>query len=227
MQAKLGPLVTTVAGSIGGTTFQRSPIATIVRAKPLPTLRRTQYTDTARATTGSWSQQWRSLSQVDRDAWQATADGLTWTNRFGDVIRGKGYWLFMRCNQYLQLLGEPTVSTPGTVAALDAIVGAGGNFGPALNWPIVWSSPGAVGSNQRWLIFATPPLSPGRSASFGQTRYIGFIRDRATSPRDAYSDYVARFGSPVPTGRVVFVTLLPVDFSTGYPGVPVSFTATT
>lgn len=227
MQVKLGPLVSEAAGSIGGTTFQRSPIATQVRSKPLPTRRRTYYTARERGNMQALTRLWGTLTQSTRDQWQLDADALTWTNKFGDVIRGKGYWLFIRCNQYLQMLGTANSTTnPGT-PTLDAIASPAGVFTPALRWNISWSAPSTPTAGQVWAVFASRPMSPGRSQQFGTLRYVGNIRAGETSPKDMASSYTARFGSFPPANRVVFTRLVPIVIASGFPGVPVEFISTT
>lgn len=227
MQVVLGPLVSDAAGSIGGTTFQRSPIGAQVRSKPSPTPRRTPYTSIQRPQTQYLSRLWRTLSSADRARWQTEADAQTWYNRFGTVIRGLGYWLFLRCNQYLAMIEGTPVTVPGTLTALDAITDPEGHFGIAADFPISWHTPSAVSAGQCWLVFASRWCSPGRTVAREQTRYIGSIPELKTSPTDLYAEYVTRFGQAPPSGQIVFVTLLPIDQVSGYPGPPVSFIAPT
>lgn len=227
MQFRYGPLISSAAGSIGGTTFQRSAIAPIARLKPLPILRRSTSTQAIRTLAQFLSRNWRTLNPSWRSDWQTTADSLTWYNKFGDVIRGKGYWLFLRCNQYLQLLGVPLIDRPEGVRSLDVITGASGDFSAVNTWPIAWSGTDPIGSNNYYAVFASPPMSAGRSAQYGLTRFIGYIPNGTNSPVDMFTAYVNRFGSAPPVGTVVFATLLPIDYKGGYQGVPANFIAGT
>jgi hypothetical protein len=225
MQVKLGPLVTAAAGSIGGTTFQRNPVATIVRAKPLPILRRTRFTGNARSFTQLYSRSWRTLSNTQRADWQTEADGLVWLNKFGDTIRGLGYWLYIRCNQYLELIGGTPLSSPGAVVALDAIVDPSGDFTVAGTWPMNWTSPATVDARNVWAVFASRGMSAGRSAPFSALRFIGLVPVGTAPTFDLWNMWRARFGALPSAGQVIFATVMPIDDASGYPGVPVSWVA--
>lgn len=227
MQFKFGPLVSDAAGSIGGTTFQRSFIAPVARTKPSPTRRRTTYTARNRSWMQFLSKEWRNLSTTKKDAWQVEADNLTWLNKFGDTIRGLGYWLYVRCNQYNALQSTAYIDTPGTIAPLDAITDPSGDFSAVSTWPVSWTAPGSVSSGQRWLLFASRWQSAGRSATFGTLRLVAIIPTSTSPPYDAYGDYVARFGAAPPAGCHVFARLLPLDAAAGYQGVPVEWIAET
>lgn len=227
MQLKYGPLVSDAIGSIGGTTFQRSPIAPVARRKPLGIVRRSDYTQAIRSLAQYLSRNWRTLDPSWRDDWQSTADSLTWVNKFGDVIRGKGYWLYLRCNQYLQLLGMPLIERPETVNALDEITSASGNFSAVNTWPVEWTGTDPVGSTNYYAVFASRPMSAGRTVQHGALRYIGNIAQGTSSPVNMYPAYIARFTNPPPVGTVVFARLLPIDYRGGYQGVPADFIAGT
>lgn len=221
MQVKLGPLVSDAAGSIGGSTFQRSFIATQVRVKPLPTRRRTRATNPRRGLMGQLARTWRTLSDSDRTKWQIEADLLTWTNRFGDVIRGKGYWLYIRCNQYLQLCGAAIRSVPDAQFAITAITGLAATGSVATTMSIAWSAPSGTQASTTWLVLASRPMSAGRSAPFGALRLLTTFAAATTTPQNVGSLYNSLFGTSQKVGDRTFVLCLPINNRGGYPGVPV------
>lgn len=227
MQVKLGPLVTDAAGSIGGSTFQRNFVATQVRVKPLPTLRRTVYTDQFRTRIQELSRMWRLLTALQRADWQATADTLVWLNKFGDVIRGKGYWLYIRCNTYLMMIGQPDSSAPTAVQPLSTFSGLSGDFSAVSTWPINWTLPAATYGYEYTAVFASRWASPGRTATFGGLRFIGLMPPGSASGVDMYPDYVTRFGQAPPPNMVVFTRLQGIDKSGGYQGPPADYIAAT
>lgn len=222
MIVQLGPLVTDVAGSIGGTTFQRSSIGTLVRAKPSPTRRRTFFTAAERTSIGVLSLAWRFLSQSDRDQWDLVAASMTWTNRFGQVIQGRGYWLFQRANALRALQGQAPLSTPATPVPLDQLLTPLLTVGPANNFVFTDLSLTNVGGQNYWYLFATPLLSAGISADYRRSRFIGSIDPGVALPFDFTSMWSARFNQPYSAGTRLFLTVLPVQDKAGYPGVPVT-----
>lgn len=221
MQVKLGPLVSDAAGSIGGTTLQRNFIATLVRSKPLPTKRRSGFTNQPRSTLAQWSRTWRTLSDSDRNKWQLEADGLTWLNKFGDRLRGKGYWLYIRCNQNLAMINRPAVTGPTAAPAFAAIVGLSAVGAVATTITVSWTSPTPVPASTRFLVFATRPMSAGRSAAYGTFRYVTGIPTGTATPTTIGAAYNTRFGGNQRAGQRTFLLLMPVDTPGGYTGTPV------
>lgn len=218
MQVKLGPLVSVAAGSIGGTTFQRSFIATLVRSKPMPTLRRGRYTNPKRSTWQQFSRTWRTVSNSDRDKWQIAADTLAWLNKFGDDIRGKGYWLYMRCNQNLASLGIANIAAPDSVFTFTAITGLAATGSLATTLSLSWSTPTPTQAGTQWLVFASRPMSAGRSAPYGTLRLITVLASGATSPANVGSAYNTKFNLAQKIGLRTFISVIPIDRSGGYAG---------
>lgn len=206
---------------MGGTTFQRDRSGTVIRTRPIPILRRTEYTNHERSTWQLLTRTWRTLSQGDRDDWQTQADAITWTNKFGEVIPGLGYWLFLQTNGYRLLLGAGINTTAGTVAAIGAITGltavynvAGGTL------DVSWGS-GNVPADDRWFVFATPPLSGGRSGGFSRYRYIADISPTSASPIDLFASYQLRFPVQPGASDSIYLEVRPVLQSWNFPGTPV------
>jgi hypothetical protein len=196
---KLGILVSAIAGSVGGGTFQRDAQGTQLRSKPLPIRRRTTYTNTQRGATSYLVRQWANLTDAQRTAWDVAASGLTWYNRFGDVITGKGYWLYLRCNQYRWLIGQNFVDDYGGGETLSAYVDLACTYEATPAMLLSWASPGAVQTGTVLLLFGTPRLSMGKSAQFGQTRFLGYLSAGDVPGQDIYTLWNNRFGQ-VPTG---------------------------
>lgn len=219
---KPGPLVSSVAGSIGGVTFQRGPGFFSARSKPLPRRRRTKYTALQRQTTASLAAKWRALSPSDRTDWQTAADAIEWKNRFGDVIPGRGYWLYIRCNQYLALSGGAYTDKPLTPETFTPIEGLTLTYESKPTVLLNFGPPAGPDANTAWLIFTTPPMSAGRSATFGDYRLVRVFTTGVSNEVDVTDDWLARFGVPIPVGSQLFVKVLPVGTVSGYMGVPVT-----
>lgn len=218
MQVKLGPLVTAAAGSIGGTTFQRSPIATLVRSKPLPTLRRTSKTNPKRAYLLQWSQRWRTLSNGDRQKWQDAADLLVWQNKFGDEIRGLGYWLYLRCNMNLSTGSFATLTVPEIPFAFTALSDLAAYGSLATSLFLSFTTPAPVQTSTAWYVFATPPASAGRSQASGRYRLIRFVAAGSTTPVNIGAAYNTAFGTSQTIGSRTFIRVQVVDNKGGYIG---------
>lgn len=223
---KLGVLVSKIAGSIAGGTFQRDAQGTQLRCKPLPRLRRTVYTQPIRQNLNSLVYIWRGLTNAERAAWNAGALLQVWTNRFGDVIAGKGYWMFLRCNLSRRAVGLGTVNTYIAPAATSAITGLAGTMNGAGTLSISWTTPAPLGAGDYWAVSVSPRQSGGRASSFGYGRVLKAFAPGTASPQALSGEYAVRFPGGVVAGQKVFVTVQPVDKNSGWPGPPSALTIT-
>lgn len=223
---KLGILVSAIAGSVGGGTFQRDAQGTQLRNKPLPIRRRTSYTNTPRGATAYLSNRWKGLTSGQRAAWDVAASLLIWNNRFGDVITGKGYWLYLRVNHYQWLYDGTFSDTYGGGITFDAYADLACSYLATPRMDLSWSAPASVQANTVLLLFATPRLSLGKSAEFGQTRYIGSLPAADTSPTDIYPLWNARFGQTTAVPAQVVITALPFSKARTAVGPPYLLKAT-
>ena len=231
MIGKLGPLFTSVAGSISGTTFQRSGPGTLVRAKPLPTYRNTSPSQTARQRVHTLNSIWLAMDPNDVKDWQTFALTQTFKNRFGDVVPSTAYKAYMRCNSgsYMSAAGDfnmpITLTAPlvlkGTLPTLPKFVlntGTGHLF--------LTSSDGTVDADTKLTAFATRPRRPiHRRETDGQPidPNIGVFGSGTALPIDLTSAYVAVHGR-VPNdtvGEGAFLRVLALDSTTHYPALQV------
>lgn len=205
-QIVLGPLASAIAGSIAGTTFQRSPSGTIVRKKPLPTIRNTPAAITTRSMTEYATAKWRTLTPTQRKDWKAFADTLTWTNRFGDVIQVSGYICFLAYNSgtwsqpattyALPFFTDPPA--PGTTvnpSSLSAVYDIGSGEYQLL------SADSATDSNTRFGLFLSPRLSYGRTTYHGKYTYAGTIEPSTSFPI-TLDNYMAKVYGAAPSPSI-------------------------
>lgn len=219
-QVQLGPLVADIAGSIAGTTFQRWGKFHIIRKKPLPINRRNTFTNDERQATAYLTNLWRQLTAIERAAWNASAALITWSDRFGNTIVGKGYWLFLRCNQNLRAVAEPYITTPVAPFAMPAIASLSAVAKISTSLVLSWATPSPIPAATSWLVSATPPLSNGRSSGFSAFRIVKIIPTAKTSPNDIWPGYIARFPQDQHTSQQVFIRVQQIDTKGGYTGPP-------
>ena len=202
MLAKLGPLVSAVTGSVGGTTFQRSANGLLVKSKPLPTLRRSTAAVNARQRTATLNTAWFKLDESERAAWADFALTQEFVNRFGDPVTGTAYMAFMRCNQgaYLSAAGSytfttqtaPPADTSSTLPAAPAF-----QYDKSDDELRLVSTDPKVASNSRLFIFATPPRRPLTRLAvqgFPRVPFIATLDPDQSFPADLTAAYLAVFG---------------------------------
>lgn len=199
MFAKLGPLVSQVAGSIGGTTFQRGNGGTVIRSKPLPKPRTSRASSTARQRAKTLLDLWRTFSPTERSDWDIFAGTVSWTNRFGDPVAGSGYKAFLRCNMasYTNPAGNgakaiqltPPPSTDAVLPAAPLFV-----YDLATDKLQLQSSDGTTNAKTVLALLAGPPTSGGRSSWHRPVKYLDSIGPLKPLPYDLTTAYTAVFG---------------------------------
>lgn len=98
--AKFTPsiLLSQVSGKIGGSVTTASPNSLQVRPRAKIRRRQTDNQFAVKQLMGSFSSQWRTLSQAIRDNWIAATPDYTYPDRLGNVITPTGVNLFSSIN---------------------------------------------------------------------------------------------------------------------------------
>lgn len=196
MIAKLGPLVSAIAGSIGGVTMQRSPGGTIVRSKPLPIQRPSRFSSIATQRTSTVNFAWRALTPTQRAAWQAFADTQTWYNRFGDPYAASGYVAFLKNNLGtlanagafipLPIAVDPPVTTACPLPANLRFL-----YDSDTDIIFLTSSDAATSADTVLTMYVSPIVSTGRKAYSGPRTWLGAVASATTLPIVLTTAYIA------------------------------------
>lgn len=225
MLVKLGGLVSEIAGSIGGMTFQRGPNGTVARSKPLPVRRTSTYSTNTRSTLKDVNYQWSQLSQVQRDLWTVFAGTVSWFNRFGDPVTGSGYMAFLKCNLHsysslsdfhdFGLFTDPPVSTISALPANPSVSFNTGTFEMLLN-----STDSNVDADTDLLLFASPPTSQGRQTWHGPIPFMFHLGASKSLPSAFETPYNDLFpGGLNPAAKqICFVRIQAINTHYGWPG---------
>jgi len=216
---KYGAVVTEASGSLDGVTYSRNTFGAYVRARGVPVNPNTGAQANARSRLSSLSQQWRGLTQSQRNQWSVTAASVSLVNPLGETYNPTGQQLYVGQNINLLLTGGSTVSTPNSPDAAPELVDFEvGSIapGPPGNLNLEWTSLVGTGT---FLVYATPPISAGinyfKSSLF---RLIGDFDQTATSPTDFITEYrtVFSLGSG-DSGSKIAVKIRPIS-ANGYAG---------
>lgn len=102
-----------VAGSIGGTVFQRGPYGHTARIRAKPVHKRTPASARQTSLVSIYSWAWYSqLNQGQRDAWDARAAATTWVNSLGENYSPSGQNAYIRSNIVAQSARFAPVTDP-------------------------------------------------------------------------------------------------------------------
>jgi hypothetical protein len=101
-----GALITELAGSIGGVTFQRNSSGNVARLKSKKISNPNQEQSNNNVVFAQLVSYWSTLSQANKDTWDALAAAHDHTTPWGETKTLNGFQWFMSCNRNLLLAGE-------------------------------------------------------------------------------------------------------------------------
>lgn len=221
MKIKFGSLMTDGRGKIGGHVASKNRGGAYLRTKVTPVNPQTSYQNVARARITDNSQDWRGLTQTQRNAWNAAVSNWQKTDIFGDLKTPSGLNLFVRLNSNITeangtALTEPPL--PGAVVGPLTVTLTSAAGTPSFS--VAWTG-GAIPADTAWIVRATPQVSPGKSFVKSLYRNLAVLPAADTTPTSLLTEYNARFGTLV-AGQKIFIEVIAVALLTGVKSTPVS-----
>lgn len=190
------------SGSAAGTTSSRNRFGQYRRTRAVPVNPGSPAQSSARSSLAAASQAWAGLTEAQRAAWAAYAEGHPRTDSLGQTIILTGHQMFVGfyAAAAAAALSLPTDAPYGEPPAAPAMVVTALNDSAVS----VTLTPGVVPANSSVVIEAGRPVSPGVTF-FKDYRVVRVFAAAAdVSPADISAAYVAKFGSPT-TGTKVFI----------------------
>lgn len=202
MKIKWGALVVDGRGKLGGHVAAQNKGGSYLRTKVTPSNPQSTFQTGVRNLFGSISAGWSALTASQRAAWNNAVDDWKRTNIFGDLKLPSGKALYQRLNQQAQIAGYSALTTPPakedipdsnvTAVAIDTTANT------------ITATGLYNGSNATVLCFSSGVVSAGTSFVKNLMRIFGDSGGSSYDPSNAYTNYVARFGTPAP-GEKVFI----------------------
>jgi hypothetical protein len=197
-------LVSSINGSIAGTTFQRSAYGHTVKKKA-NIVNPNRAKQTARKQTMQVvSQQWRALSAATRSAWAAYALAFPVASRLNPSSFLSGHALFLRTNMIRQLAGQSLFTTAPTMISDSLLVGAveidrvGGTL-------IYFNDSDSDHNNLRTLCYVSSRIGVTQLYDRTKTRFMDSFMLTAADQVDITAPFLAQFGQLPNTGDNVFL----------------------
>lgn len=222
MKAKFGAIVVAGRGKIGGHVASQNRAGAYFRTKVTPSNPQTSYQTEARNRLAAISTAWCALGAVLILAWNNAVGKFKGTDVFGDIKNPSGFNLHQRLNNNLVRIGESVIDTPPLPEAIPVITT--GVLTAAANSTIeitFTDDPDVTGSVVE--VYATPAMSPGRSAVSSELRRLGNMPAIVTHVADISTLYNAKFGAVGSAGQKIFISLKQVSTTTGQAGIPVTY----
>lgn len=219
MKMKFGALVVDGRGKIGGHVASKNRAGAYLRTKVTPVNPQTSYQLGVRNRLTGFSQGWRSLTQAQRDAWNAAISDFARTDIFGDLQKPTGFNLYQRLNNNLAIAGVAAISSPPLPAAVGQVAVTAVSAAEGAD-TLTITMDGAVPAGTYAKVYATSPQSAGKSFVKSEYRLVAVLDPAEASPYDLKAEYVAKFGSIGAAGQKIFVKLEPMNGTTGQTGTP-------
>lgn len=216
---KFGAIVVDGRNKIGGHVASKNRAGAYLRTKVTPVNGRTSFQQNARNIFGSLSQSWRSLTQFQRDSWNAGTSAYAKTDIFGDLRNPTGLALFQRLNNNLVQFGQDPFAmcpAPEGIFVNPAISLTYDRTGSVLTLKLLKATPEA----SIMKIAATPPLSAGKAFVKNEFRTLDYNSTDYSDGASIKTIYEAKFGSAYPSNTKIFVQVTVINTNTGQAGVP-------
>lgn len=208
-------------GKINGHVASKNRSGAYARTKVTPTNPQTSFQLAARNLLTSLSQAWRSLTQAQRNAWNAAVADFAKTDIFGDLRNPTGKNLYTRLNINLSNVGQALISVPPLPSGGGSVIAGALTIDDTTGFDVAYS--GAT-DGHKIQVWATPGVSPGKEFLKNDYRLVATFDGAAVSPYDFSAAYNARFGGRT-VGTRIGVRLVSVNEDTGEMGIPSESTA--
>ena len=194
--------VAAISGKLGGTVFASNKGGAYMRNFKVPTNPKTSYQEDARDSLAQYSNEWRTLTDNQRESWVAWAATHPVVDRLGASRNLTGAQAYVKINANRDLAGDATANAtvPSDPSFVQAIVDVDEAISADISNNNILVPLGAGAANGQFVfIYITPALSAGITASFGQERLLPVVAIDASMVAagevNIASDWVSRFGA--------------------------------
>jgi len=214
MLIKWGSIVVDGSGKLGGHVFSKSRGGATVRTIARATNPQTSFQQIIRSRFTRLSQNWRDLTEVQRESWYQAESSFSRTNRFGDVVTLSGKNLYESLNANRQIIGLGVINLAPLPTEIPVAIVTSANVSVS-NGSMVIS--GMFKDSTDFVIVATEGLSQGSRNGKNKLRIIGIAESFTDGTaiagfNDVYDDYVARLGIPN-SSRKIFIGVYSISVS--------------
>lgn len=220
MKLKWGALVVSGSGKVGGHVAARNRGGAYLRTKTTPLNPQSTYQIGVRNDFTANAQAWRGLTAAQREAWNQSNEDFKRTDQFGDLRTPSGFNLFMRLNNNLKAIGQSTISSPPSPAAVPAFT----------TFSLVADTTGggldltftpAIPASHSVIVYGTAGVSAGKKFVKNLYRQFDILINGDASPMDLAAEYIAKFGALPTIGKKVFIKMKIVVDASGLEGIPI------
>ncbi len=175
-----GAGVTSMKGSIGGSTFQTNTSGNIVRSRPATKKRQTANQSNSIARFAALSSAWSDLSLANKILYNDFAAANQKTNKFGQLKTLTGFAMFQSINSWLLFFNLPLLTVPPAFSIPAPVI----DYTVSLNANdlTINSFNRTLASNELLLVFTTFPTSRNTLSNNNQMLFTKQYDNRIAPP---------------------------------------------
>lgn len=199
---KFGMMMTDASGKLGGHVFSKNRGGSYIRTKVTPSNPQSSAQMNVRGIFASISSGWSSLTESARNSYRNFVADYAKTDIFGDLRNPSGKSLYQRLNQNLAISGQTLLAqcvAPSEVPFANMVSAICSIAGTSFDIDTAGDTTGS-----KVVVWATPSLSQGKKFVKNSLRQISVVNGAAALNADIFTDYVAKFGTPV-VGANVYI----------------------
>ena len=212
-----GQMIAEARGKVGGLVFSRNRAGSYMRTKVTPTNPQTAKQTGVRTFFTTVAQTWRGLTAAQRLQWEDAVENFKSSNIFGLIKTLSGAQLHQKLNVNLLNISQAQISAPPVPTAVPAITALSMTADVSDNKITLTFSP-AINANVVYEIFATPPVSQGKTFVKNLYKKVSLAGVAAVSPLELAGDYILIYGSIGAAGQKIYVKMVPTHITTGIQG---------
>lgn len=190
-----GPMIGAASGSQGGTTWSRNAYGAYTRTRAVPVTSQTEFAINARGYFTAASQSWRALSDAQRLAWKAWANGNPIIDNLGQSQALAGNAAYVMLNARILAKGDTEISDPPVAVAPPGLTALGGSFDIGIGSIELTFAADPVPADTTYEVWAAVVSSPGINYVRNLLKLTGDMAAAAASPFDFQSIVESRFGA--------------------------------
>lgn len=209
---KFGSIVTSLRGSVGGSTFQNGLGGSIMRSKPNPVKNATAGKNTIQNYCNNLYLSWYNMSAAERLSWSAFASLVNKSQKKNNSLILNGQQLFFFVNNYRLLHGIAILTTP--VFSADKASSFSFTISEIVGNTYVVFSRSLNATNEFWICKATIPLRPTIN---NFSNKLGFVNVATTNgaSQNLSAWYYVKYGHILLVGDTIGLSISIANLGNG------------
>lgn len=207
-------LVTSINGSVGGTTFQRNAYGHTIKKKPNIVNPNRPRQQARKANLQFLAQHWQNLTTVQRDAWASYAIAHPVPSRLNPSSNLSGHAIWLRTNLLRLTMGQTLLDTITNVNS-DGLLGGTIEVQRIGGTLIYFDDSDSTLNNMDVLCYVSAPVKATQQYDRSLTRFMDFFSLSSVDQVDITSVYLAQFGALPTVGQFIFLRRIYLNRTNG------------